>query len=102
MGQFQELWAKEHPYADIEQQKWFIEACEGAYDAKRDKNEIKIHFQNVDSMFDLEQINNYKRLLERNISCNVGYDYLYYISVSYDFKNRRPRRKNSRKDLILD
>ena len=44
MGKLQELWAELHPYADIEQQKWFIEACQGAYDAKRDGNQIKFHF----------------------------------------------------------
>lgn len=102
MGQFQKLWAEIHSYADIEQQKWFIEACEGAYDARRDGNEIKIHLYDVESFSEVEQTPNFKRLEERNISCGAGYDYLYYIRIGYDFKNHRPRRKNSRKEIILD
>ena len=102
MGKLQELWAELNPYFDIEQQQWYIEARQGAYDAVRDGNYIKFHFLDIEQMHDLEKTATYKKLLERNISCNVGYDYLCFISVSYDFKNRRPRRNNSRKELILD
>ena len=100
MGSLQRLWADAHPYMDIDGQKWLVEAREGCTEVRRVGSEIRIYFESHElTKACLE------KLQARNISSTIGWDGCgwEFVSVGYDFRNRRPRRDiHTKEEIILD
>ena len=102
MGSLQRMMARDFPYWDINQSKWFEDLTEEAcQNSERCENRIYIYF---DSKEKAERC--IEKCERRNIS-NAGYlENTFYktfrVDILMNWKERRPSRLRKRKEQILD
>lgn len=102
MGNLQKMMARDFPYLDINQSKWFQDLTEEAcQNSERSGNRIYIYF---DSRENAERC--VAKCEKRNIS-NVGiledtFYKTFRVDILMNWKERRPSRLKIRKEQFLD